>query len=419
MNRKHRALTVFLAVLLITAILSGCGNAPSGAIDTDDTTSPPSSVAISLPESTQVLDTEQEQTPSHGKTVQTPELPTETPAARPTTAATPSTEPSPESCDVEKTLCVPDKEAIKSELRAAIVELRQPEAMDVSAAGLSNYPVLDVKNLFSQLMSESPELKYACDFFTTLAGGILTCQISYMPYMTGNYPAGFEGASVSSIRELISMAESNIGASSAAIRITNTSLEPDSMNRALQQVGGGYVICTLNNDATQIVFSAPVGLTMDESLSSLAEAGELADKVVSEVLTVGMTEYEKATALYSYITETVKYDQRYYSDKARMPYESQTALGALKDGVAICGGYSHAVKLLFEKAGIRCYNVTGKYFRECHMWNIALLDGQWLYFDATADRGSSAQIGFYHFALSGLDTQKYTWDVEIVKSLLE
>ena len=63
--------------------------------------------------------------------------------------------------------------------------------------------------------------------------------------------------------------------------------------------------------------------------------------------------------MYRYLTEYVQYDRRYYSDRANMPYDSQTAVGALRDGVAICGGYSLALKLLFEQADIPCYTATG------------------------------------------------------------
>lgn len=132
----------------------------------------------------------------------------------------------------------------------------------------------------------------------------------------------------------------------------------------------------------------------------------------------GMSQREMAEALYAYVTSTVSYDQRYYSDRSSMPYESQTALGALRDGMAICGGYSHAVKRLFEKVGIPCYNVTGKYFSENHMWNIALLDGQWLWFDATSDRGSTGEFGFLRFGLTELDGTKYQWNQNEVLKLI-
>ena len=77
-----------------------------------------------------------------------------------------------------------------------------------------------------------------------------------------------------------------------------------------------------------------------------------------------------------------------------------------------------AVKLLFEKAGIPCFNVTGKYFGENHMWNIALLDGQWLWFDATSDRGSTGEFGFLRFGLTELDGAKYSWDQQQVQCLI-
>lgn len=77
-----------------------------------------------------------------------------------------------------------------------------------------------------------------------------------------------------------------------------------------------------------------------------------------------------------------------------------------------------AVKLLFEKAGIPCFNVTGKFFGENHMWNIALLDGQWLWFDATSDRGSTGEFGFLRFALTELDCSKYQWNQDEVLKLI-
>ena len=115
----------------------------------------------------------------------------------------------------------------------------------------------------------------------------------------------------------------------------------------------------------------------------------------------------------------MKYDQRYYSDLENMPYDSRTAVGALRDNTAICGGYSNALKLLFEKVGIPCYNVTGSYYRENHMWNIARLDGEWLWFDATSDCGISAEFDLRHFAQEELDATQYVWEPDRVELLLQ
>ena len=158
-------------------------------------------------------------------------------------------------------------------------------------------------------------------------------------------------------------------------------------------------------------------MTAQDCLQAIAQAEELADSVISQLISEDMSQEDRAWSLYSWLCSNVEYDQRYYSDKSSMPYESQTALGALRDGTAICGGYSHALKLLFEKAGIPCFNVTGVYYGEYHMWNIACLDGRWLWFDATSDRGSDGQFGYLRFALDQLDTDKYQWNDADVQAL--
>lgn len=45
------------------------------------------------------------------------------------------------------------------------------------------------------------------------------------------------------------------------------------------------------------------------------------------------------------------------------------------------------MKLLLERAGIPCVNVTGSYSCGNRMGNCARVGGQWLCLDATADRG--------------------------------
>lgn len=295
-------------------------------------------------------------------------------------------------------------------------QLRQPRPMDICNLALEQ-PELDVKNLYYQILFLRPELKYAYDLTVSLDGSLLSCTISYMPYKTGQYPAGFEDIQVESLSELISAAENNLDKGSISLRITNTSLEPDEMNKALQQAGGGYFSCTLNQDATAIVFNPPVGMNAQDCLQALAQVEELADSLISQLISEDMSQEDRAWALYSWLCSNVEYDQHYYSDKSSMPYESQTALGALRDGTAICGGYSHALKLLFEKVGIPCFNVTGVYYGEYHMWNIACLEGRWLWFDATSDRGSDGQFGFLRFALDQLDADKYQWNDSDIQAL--
>lgn len=349
----------------------------------------------------------------------TEEVPVSSPAE--TSSPAPEAGESPVSPEPEASpsgpLAVSGKEEIKLELRRAILSLSQPLSMDIGSVGLEQ-PELDVKNLYYEILAESPELKYAYELSVSLQGTELRCTVHYMPYKTGQFPQDFEGTEIYSLSQLIEAAEENLGSAPLPLRICQVSLEPDSMNRALQQVGGGYINCMLSSDATEVIYAPPLGMDMEDCLSALSEAEQLTDSLISQLITEDMGQQDRALALYSWLCSHVEYDQRYYSDKSSMPYESQTALGALRDGCAICGGYANALKLLFEKAGIPCFNVSGVYYGEYHMWNIASLDGRWLWFDATSDRGSDGQYGYLRFALEELDGSKYQWDETSVQELI-
>ena len=309
-------------------------------------------------------------------------------------------------------------EGIKEELYAAICAVRQPAPMEISGVTLSDNPDIDVKNLYYELTRDYPDLKYAYDITAKIEDGFLLCEISYMPYKTGNWPANEDALTVNNMNELLQIAQENIGEDAVPIRLMEQSVGPDDMSRILGQVGGGYILCALNRDGTEITYTPAMGMDMEECLSLLKQADQLAKQIIDRELNDSMTQRQKAEALYTYLTGNVKYDQRYYSDRNNMPYDAQTAIGALRDNLAICGGYSHALKLLFEKVGIPCYNVTGTYYGENHMWSIACLDGEWLWFDATSDRGVSPEFGFRHYALKELDTTKYRWEQDRVDILL-
>lgn len=183
------------------------------------------------------------------------------------------------------------------------------------------------------------------------------------------------------------------------------------MSRALQQAGGGYILCTLNRDGTAITFTPQNNLSREECAARLATMMQMADEVTAACVQPDMSETEKAEALYTYLTENVRYDHRYYSDKANMPYDSTTAYGAFQNHLAICGGYAQALQMLFEKAGIPCFTVSGKMGSENHMWNIAFLNGTWSYFDATSDRGRAA-YGFQCFGVDADALTRYVWNTK-------
>lgn len=316
---------------------------------------------------------------------------------------------------------VESQQDVKSILLEAIPLFCETLSFDLKKAELNNQlPEHYILNVFYNVQSENSELKYAYEVQTKYDEDtkLVTCTIKYMPYKLGFEESDLQkGARKAyTLKELISVAKDNLTETSVDIMIMNPELNVDDMQNALQQVGYGYIMCSLNQDATQLIMSPTSYKTREEALSYIEETNLLADEILKDIVTDSMTDEEKIYAVYSYVATNTAYDHRYYSKRDEMPYESMTAYGTLKDNLAICGGYSWAVYLLLDKLGIECYNVSGKSLGEYHMWNIIKYEGKYLYFDATYDRGNTPDLGFSRFAMT---KEKIEMDREWNQSFFE
>src|SRR5699024_7237572 len=120
---------------------------------------------------------------------------------------------------------------------------------------------------------------------------------------------------VSGIRDLLEVAWKNIRTQEdTPIYITDRELTVDNMNKALQQVGGSYILCQLNQDGTAITYTPANNASYADCVARLDEIDRLADAIIADCTDSSMSDYEKAEALYTYLTENVLYDHRYYSD---------------------------------------------------------------------------------------------------------
>ena len=70
---------------------------------------------------------------------------------------------------------------------------------------------------------------------------------------------------------------------------------------------------------------------------------------------------------------------------------SRTIYGPLAEHWGVCVGYANMVQYLLQRLGIECLTVSGKRKRGMggHAWNLACLDGQYCFIDATFGRGWS------------------------------
>lgn len=298
----------------------------------------------------------------------------------------------------------------------AMLELKEEVQFNVAGMTWKYGAENDLKNIYYGVLSEYPNLKYAYNIEPSVSGDTAVCRFSYMPYKTGAYDSGIPAGShiVGSLHDAKVMAQSMInGTERLAIAITDPSLSVEDIQLALAQAGYGWIRFDLGRDGTEIIAQPPLGKTLDQCAAAINESFRLGGEILSNIVTDDMTDPEVIQAVYKYIVENVAYDFRYYSDRDNMPYESMVALGALRDKLAICGGYAQAFQTLLDMAGIKNYTVSGMSNSENHMWNYVVLDGTGYYCDPTADRGGMLN----HFMLTADELKvkgKYSWDHEFM-----
>lgn len=303
----------------------------------------------------------------------------------------------------------------------AMAALAEQVTLDVAGREWKFGLELDLKNIYYSVLSQRPELKYAYDMTVEETGGRAVCTFHYMPYKTGAYREALPEGShrVGSLHDADVMAQSMIGGTEKlSVAITDPELEVDDLQRALGQAGYGWIAYALSRDGTEIEASPAAGMTLSECAGKIEESFRLAGELLEELVTGEMTEREKVEAVYGYVTGKVAYDFRYYSGEGDMPFTSTVALGALQDGLAICGGYAHALETLLDMCGIENATVSGTSKGEYHAWNYVVLDGQGYYCDPTADRHGMRN----HFLLTAEELEGlggYDWDSGFYARLME
>ena len=106
-------------------------------------------------------------------------------------------------------------------------------------------------------------------------------------------------------------------------------------------------------------------------------------KVINEV-TKGVTkEYDKAKAIYTWVSENIVYTADQSISIASEPYQ------VFKQKRAVCGGFSNLIKEMLNLAGIPAVALIGYYggnlsIGVAHQWNAVYVDGEWVYADGTA-----------------------------------
>lgn len=159
----------------------------------------------------------------------------------------------------------------------------------------------------------------------------------------------------------------------------------------------------------------------EEISSRQQEITAAADKIISEVITEGMSEEEKQLAIYGYLEKNSSYDYEALEDAKKNNFiktadadyeDSFNAYGILVNGKGVCQSYACAYKLLCSKSGIECNVVTGYLNGSLpHAWNNISIDGGWYQTDIT-NNGNITGIPYYLYNADTLTAENtgYTED---------
>ena len=130
-----------------------------------------------------------------------------------------------------------------------------------------------------------------------------------------------------------------------------------------------------------------INISIDK-LYSNEEINSIENKISSfekEYIKSGMNTKDKIKAFHDYLINNSVYDKKranaIESGNDSNTNNSHKATGPLIDGIALCSGYSDAMKIYLDKLGIPNYKISNSN----HIWNLVYLDGQWLHLDLTWD----------------------------------
>ncbi len=112
------------------------------------------------------------------------------------------------------------------------------------------------------------------------------------------------------------------------------------------------------------------------SVCTKEELDALCEKILREILTDGMTERQKAEAIYNRVRQ-IK-----YVNNAKKEHWVAGAYTGLTTYRGDCFNYYAASKALLTLAGIPNYDMVRVGGTSDHYWNIAYVDGGWYHFDA-------------------------------------
>ena len=203
----------------------------------------------------------------------------------------------------------------------------------------------------------------------------------------GNLSAQQAKTAAETVYESLYFHKDNVDFSSRGVNMNNRNA--DDLIAIYRHVAACYDVGILVKKG--VISYSPYSSTI--SLSYLFSGSEYNEKfreyngMLDDILS-GVSESwsdeEKALYLHDYIAVRFDYDYpAYYGAVSRQDKEQYSAYGMLKNGLAVCEGYSELYAKLLNRLGIEAQLVTSDELR--HAWNIICIDGNHYFVDVAWD----------------------------------
>lgn len=138
------------------------------------------------------------------------------------------------------------------------------------------------------------------------------------------------------------------------------------------------------------------------------ETLEMASAVLDEIITDGMTDYEKELAVYDWMTKSLQYDTGILTVIPQTQADCDNPYGVLKYHNAVCVGYATTFRLFMQMMDIECMVVHNP--DRYHSWDLVKLDDEWYHVDIYSDQDSG---NYANFNMNDeMASQSHDWDRE-------
>jgi hypothetical protein len=174
-------------------------------------------------------------------------------------------------------------------------------------------------------------------------------------------------------------------------------------------IAGEYVIRPTTNISDAYKSGDTSGLDDKEK-----ETLDMAAAVLDEIITDGMTDYEKEKAVYDWMTSELDSDSGLLSVIPTTQADCDNPYGVLKYHNAVCVGYATTFRLFMQMMDIPCMVVHNT--EEYHSWDLVQLDGEWYHTDIYSDAGNGESYAHFNRTDSMVLGSGETWDLDYFPS---